>query len=184
MLSRPNGVTRQVRRTGEYAALRRRCTGILRDLGIPRSLPLEAVRERVEELRGRPLVLRELPEEAAATGACGLWLGTANADYVFYEARTAPLHREHIILHEIGHVLCDHHRSLTEEGGQPAGDLLAGLQPHLVARLMARTSYTNTEEQEAEMIATLIQSAGTTGRVAGPLGRLGAFLGVTADAGE
>ncbi|MES9521445.1 regulator component [Streptomyces capoamus] len=173
-----------MRRTGEYAALRRRCTGILRDLGIPRSLSLEAVRERVEELRGRPLVLRELPEEAAATGACGLWLGTANADYVFYEARTAPLHREHIILHEIGHVLCDHHRSLTEGGGQPAGDLLAGLQPHLVSRLMARTSYTNTEEQEAEMIATLIQSAGTTGRVAGPLGRLGAFLGVTADAGE
>ncbi len=61
-------------------------------------------------------MLRELPEEAAATGACGLWLGTDNADYVFYEARTAPLHREHIILHEIGHVLCDHHRSITDDG--------------------------------------------------------------------
>ncbi|MGW2770972.1 regulator component [Streptomyces olivaceoviridis] len=174
-----------MRRTGEYAALRRRCTTILRDLGVPRSLSLDAVRERVEELRGRPLVLRELPEEAAATGACGLWMATDKADYVFYEARTAPLHREHIILHEIGHVLCDHHRSLTADGEQQAGDLLlVGLQPHLVTRLRARTSYTNTEEQEAEMIATLIQSAGTVGRVAGPLGRLGAFLGVTADAGE
>ncbi|MFF8731193.1 regulator component [Streptomyces sp. NPDC015171] len=149
-----------------------------------RSLTLDAVRERVEELRGRPLVLRELPEQAAATGACGLWLGTDHADYVFYEARTAPLHREHIILHEIGHVLCDHHRSLTEDGAEPADRLLHGLRPHLVRRLMARTSYTTTEEQEAEMIASLIQSAGTTGRVAGPLGRLGAFLGVTADAGE
>ncbi len=49
---------------------------------------------------------------------------------------------------------------------------------------MARTSYTTTEEQEAEMIASLIQSAGTAGPVAGPLGRLGAFLGVTADAGD
>ncbi|MFG3015719.1 regulator component [Streptomyces cinerochromogenes] len=151
---------------------------------MPRSLSLDAVCARVEELRGRPLVLRELPEEAAATGACGLWLGTDNADYVFYEARTAPLHREHIILHEIGHVLCDHHRSITDDGDDVTDRLLEGLQPHLVRRVMARTSYTTTEEQEAEMIASLIQSAGTAGPVAGPLGRLGAFLGVTADAGE
>ncbi|GGS92988.1 hypothetical protein GCM10010206_64680 [Streptomyces cinerochromogenes] len=175
---------RQVRRSGEFAALQRRCAAILRDLGVPRSLSLDAVCARVEELRGRPLVLRELPEEAAATGACGLWLGTDNADYVFYEARTAPLHREHIILHEIGHVLCDHHRSITDDGDGPTDRLLEGLQPHLVRRVMARTSYTTTEEQEAEMIASLIQSAGTAGPVAGPLGRLGAFLGVTADADE
>ncbi|MFF5856469.1 regulator component [Streptomyces sp. NPDC012751] len=175
-----------MRRTSEHAALRRRCAAILRDLGVERSLSLEAVRERVEELRGRPLVIRELPEEAAATGACGLWLGTDNADYVFYEARTAPLHREHIILHEIGHVLCDHHRSVTDDDDRPTGLLLhtGAPHPHVVKRLMARTSYTTTEEQEAEMIASLIQSAGETGRVAGPLGRLGAFLGVTGDAGE
>jgi hypothetical protein len=176
-----------VRRTSEYAALRRRCTAILRDLGVQRSLSLDALRARVEELRGRPLVLRELPEQAAVIGACGLWLGTDDADYVFYEARTAPLHREHIILHEIGHVLCDHHRNIRDIADghdRSAGRLLDDPQPHLVSRLMARTSYTTTEEQEAEMIASLIQSAGKTGQVAGPLGRLGAFLGVTADAGE
>ncbi|MET8450806.1 regulator component [Streptomyces sp. NPDC005209] len=149
-----------------------------------RSLTFDAVRERVEELRGRPLVLKELPEQAAVAGACGLWLGTDDADYVFYEARTAPLHREHIILHEIGHVLCDHHRGVTNRGDELIGQLLGGLQPRLVQRLMARTSYTTAEEQEAEMIASLIQSAGKTGRVAGPLGRLGAFLGVTADVGS
>ncbi|MCL3991975.1 regulator component [Streptomyces lavenduligriseus] len=173
-----------MRRTSEYAALQRRCAAILRDLGVDRSLTLEELRARVEEMRGRPLVLRELPEQAAATGACGLWLGTEDADYVFYETRTAPLHQEHIILHEIGHVLCDHHRSLTDDGEQPAGRFPEVPTPRLVRRLMARTSYTTTEEQEAEMIASLIQSAGKTGRVAGPLGRLGAFLGVTADAGE
>ena len=103
-----------MRKASEYAELQRRCAAILRDLGVHRSLSLDAIRERVEELRGRPLVLRELPEQAAVAGACGLWLGTDDADYVFYEARTAPLHREHIILHEIGHVLCDHHRGVTE----------------------------------------------------------------------
>ncbi|MBX9360273.1 regulator component [Streptomyces sp. WAC04114] len=172
-----------MRRTGEYVKLQRKCAAILRDLGVNRSLSFDAIRERVEELRGRPLVLKELPEQAAIAGACGLWLGTDDADYVFYEARTAPLHREHIILHEIGHVLCDHHRGITDPGDELTDQLLSGLQPHLVKRLMARTSYTTAEEQEAEMIASLIQSAGKTGPVAGSLGRLGAFLGVTDDVG-
>ncbi|GGU87822.1 hypothetical protein GCM10010260_21690 [Streptomyces filipinensis] len=169
-----------MRTTGEYVALQRRCMAILRDLGVPRSLPFEAIRARVEELRGRPLVLQELPEHVAEIGVCGLWMATDKADYVFYEARTAPLHREHIILHEIGHVLCDHHRGVTDRADDLAGPLVGDLQPHVVKRLMARTSYTTSEEQEAEMIASLIQSAGKPGRPAGPLGRLGAFLGVTA----
>ncbi|MFK4146485.1 regulator component [Streptomyces sp. NPDC004065] len=173
-----------MRRTGEYAELQRRCTAILRDLGVHRSLSFDAVCARVQQLRGRRLVLRELPEQAAVAGACGLWLGTDDADYVFYEARTAPLHREHIILHEIGHVLCDHHRGGTSGDGRPITGILDGLQPHLVRRLMARTSYSTAEEQEAEMIASLIQSAGTAGRAGGRLGRLGAFLGVTVDVGD
>ncbi|MFJ6727405.1 regulator component [Streptomyces sp. NPDC091281] len=170
-----------MRKASEYAELQRRCAAILRDLGVHPSLALDAIRERVEELRGRPLVLRELPEQVAVAGACGLWLGTDDADYVFYEARTAPLHREHIILHEIGHVLCDHHRGVTGHGEELTGRLLTDLTPHLVKRLMTRTSYTTAEEQEAEMIASLIQSAGTSRRVTGPLGRISAFLGVTVD---
>ncbi|MEV5321329.1 regulator component [Streptomyces sp. NPDC052687] len=178
-----------MRRRDEYAELRRKCAAILRDLGMHRPMSLDAIRERVEELRGRPLVIRELPEQAAVAGACGLWLGTDDADYVFYEARTAPLHREHIILHEIGHVLCDHHRGVTVRDEELTDRLVGGPAPRLVERLRARTSYTTAEEQEAEMIASLlqsagpVQSAGRTGPVAGPLGRLGAFLGVTADAG-
>jgi hypothetical protein len=42
-------------------------------------------------------------------------------------------------------------------------------------------SYTTAEEQEAEMIASLIRSAGTSGHAAGPLGRISAFLGVAVD---
>ncbi|MFI9804260.1 regulator component [Streptomyces sp. NPDC052301] len=173
-----------MRKTGEYVELQRRCSAILRDLGVRRSLPFEAVLERVEELRERPLVLRELPEQIAETGVCGLWLGTDDADYVFYEARTAPLHRQHIILHEIGHVLCDHHRGVTGRAEDLTVPPLGDLQPSAIKRLMGRTSYTTSEEQEAEMIASLIQSAGKAGRAAGPLGRLGAFLGVAADDGD
>ncbi|GGW82126.1 hypothetical protein GCM10010503_69290 [Streptomyces lucensis JCM 4490] len=165
--------------TGEYVELQRRCTAILRDLGMQGCHSFEAICERVEALRGRRLVLRELPEQIAALGVCGLWLGTDDADHILFEARTAPLHREHIILHEIGHVLCDHHRGTAADADELAGSLLGDLQPHAVKRLMARTSYTTREEREAEMIASLLRSTGK--RHTGPLGRLGAYLGVTGD---
>ncbi|MEV5880101.1 regulator component [Streptomyces sp. NPDC052101] len=138
------------------------------------------MRERVEELRGRPLILRELPDQVASAGACGLWLGTDDADYVFYETRTVPFHQQHIILHELAHVLCDH-GGVMDMGGAFAGPVFNDLQSHLVKRLMARTSYTTAEEQEAEMIASLIQSAGNPRRSAGPLERIGSFLGLITD---
>ncbi|MFG3282521.1 regulator component [Streptomyces sp. NPDC048111] len=168
-----------MRTTGAYEELQRRCVAILREVGVERSLPFDAVCARVEELRGRRLVLRELPEEAALSGVCGLWLGTDAADYIFYEARTAPLHREHIVLHEIGHVLCDHRRDMAAGAGEVPAAPDDDLPPQFVKRLMGRSSYTTREEQEAEMIASLIQSAGKSSRLAGPMGRLGAFLGLT-----
>ncbi|UCM87983.1 regulator component [Streptomyces marincola] len=134
------------------------------------------------------MVLKELPEQAADAGACGLWVGTDEADFVFYEARTAPIHREHIILHEIAHMLVVHHRApMGDSGSGKNGDvggelrgLLDGLQPHLIKRLMQRTSYTTAEEREAEMLASLMRS-GQKPRAAGALGRLGALLGVRGD---
>ncbi|MGW5446082.1 hypothetical protein [Streptomyces asiaticus] len=66
--------------------------------------------------RARPLRLHPLPAEAAATGACGLWLATDAEDHIFYERRTVPLHQEHIVLHEIGHLLFNH-RTVAVDGG-------------------------------------------------------------------
>lgn len=82
---------------------------------------------------------------------------------------------------EIGHMLSDHHHagSGDVEGGLET--LLTGLQPHLIKRLMARTSYTTVEEQEAEMLASLMHSSGRRPIPDGSLGRLGAFLGVRSD---
>ncbi|MCW7944009.1 regulator component [Streptomyces hygroscopicus] len=169
---------------GEYLRLQRRCQKILDELNVPQTNSFALIRDWVEEWRGRPLILKELPEQIAMAGACGLWLSTDEADYVFYEARTARLHTEHIILHELGHMLCDHHGAEDPTQADPLNGLLSGLQPQLIKRLMARTSYTTTEEQEAEMIASLIHTAGEAGRPGGALGRLGAFLGVTADDSE
>ena len=165
----------------DYAQLQARCQRILDELDVPRPYSRDTVVRWMEDLRGRPLLLRELPPQAAQTGACGLWLGTDDADFVFYETRTAPHHQEHIILHEIGHMLCGHHHTPDTEIDGGLENLLRDLKPHLIKRLMARTSYTSVQEQEAEMLASLLNSSAALPRSGGTLGRLGALLGVRAD---
>ncbi|MCX5193369.1 ImmA/IrrE family metallo-endopeptidase [Streptomyces sp. NBC_00249] len=106
---------------------------------------LETLCARMAEQRGRPIRLHPLPKEAAESGVCGLWVGTESVDYVFYEDRTTPLHREHIVLHELGHILFEHHSLEGEEN--------AGRAPVI----LGRTNYTTRQEQEAEMLASMIR---------------------------
>ncbi|MFE2283101.1 hypothetical protein ACFXDJ_02840 [Streptomyces sp. NPDC059443] len=110
--------------------------------------------DRIAEQRGRPIRLHPLPREAAESGVCGLWVGTASVDYVFYEAQTTPLHQEHIVLHEIGHILFGHHSLDTEE---TEGTTRADVEEAGVPILLGRTNYTTRQEQEAEMLASMIR---------------------------
>ncbi|MFF3327536.1 hypothetical protein [Streptomyces sp. NPDC002889] len=130
---------------------------------------------RIAERRGRAVQLHPLPEEAAQSGVCGLWVGTDSVDYVFYEARTSRLHQEHIVLHELGHILFGHNFLEGEESGDG------------IPVVRGRTDYTTREEQEAEMLASLIRTkAGEMpGREPhGVLEKLGSALGVrSSDAG-
>jgi hypothetical protein len=66
------------------------------------------------------------------------------------------MHREHIVLHEIGHMVLDHNDFANDQGQISA--LLTDLSPHLVQRLLARTDYSTRQEQEAEMLASPIRT--------------------------
>lgn len=142
-------------------SLRKRCESILGRLELTHPFSLEALCDRIAEQRGRPIRLHPLPKEAAESGVCGLWVGTAKVDYVFYESQTTPLHREHIVLHEIGHILFGHH-SLEAEGTAGAsgaeGPGTAGTEDaEAVPTVLGRTNYTTRQEQEAEMLASMIR---------------------------
>ncbi|MCN0178457.1 ImmA/IrrE family metallo-endopeptidase [Salinispora arenicola] len=56
--------------------------------------------------RQRPIIL--VPTDTTATGVCGLWVTTTTTDYIAYERHTSLAHQDHIILHELGHILCGH----------------------------------------------------------------------------
>ena len=167
--------------------LRRRCERRLRGIRIPNPFDLDAFCTEVEARRGRPLLRRAVP--GLSSGApCGLWIGTGQADHVFYDPGTSPLHAEHIVLHEVAHILMGHALSspgvgqLAPSEPEPDGGdsalarLLPDLDPATVTRVLGRVSYSTAQEREAEMMASLIRGRSarpprtTLGRVADAFG--------------
>ncbi|MCX4694356.1 hypothetical protein [Streptomyces sp. NBC_01408] len=172
-----------------WTAVDARFTEILDELDMARPLDVERLCRSVSDRRGRPLHLLPLPETAGSVaGVCGLWLSLGDADIVFYEAATSRVHQTHIILHELAHMLLDHRGQQEMDRSLPAG-LFPDLDPVMVNRMLARgrTDYSAVEEQQAELLATLMSSHGrsrpvagrdASSRAAGVLGRLGDALGL------
>ncbi|TJZ54708.1 hypothetical protein FCH28_15465 [Streptomyces piniterrae] len=165
-------------------ALRRRCNAVLSKFSPPQPFSIEALCRHMGERRGRPLHLHPLPMQSVMAGAYGLWLGTSVDDHIFYEQQTSRVHQEHIVLHEIGHMLFDHHASDADDSW--TAQLLPDLDPALIGRLLGRTNYSTSQEREAEMIASLMRTnIDSTGRPPRQgqadddvLARLGAGLGL------
>jgi hypothetical protein len=136
--------------------LRKRCEAIMGNIELPRPFSVDALCRRLTDQRGRRLHLHLLPREVAVSGICGVWLATASDDHVFYEGQTSPVHQEHIVLHEIGHILFEHN-TMAEGMVDSVQTLLPDLDPARFQGLFARTDYTTRQEQEAEMFASLIR---------------------------
>ncbi|MFD5697009.1 hypothetical protein [Streptomyces lasiicapitis] len=134
-------------------ALNRRCRALVRGLGITAPLTMQDLCDRVAHHTGRPIRLE--PVSLPPQGPYGLWIEVGGTDYVFYEQETSRLHQEHIIAHELGHVLCDH-RSGEVMGEEASGLLVPTLDPQMVRRVLQRSHCGSAEEQEAEVIASLI----------------------------
>src|SRR3954471_195703 len=133
-------------------SVQRRCEARLRTVEIPNPFDLDRFADEVSGRRGRRLTL--LPKQTSL-GPCGVWLALPDADYVFYEPRTSALHQQHIILHELGHLLHEHEPSERVDD-EVLNQLFPTLDADVVRRVLGRTSYTAVEEQEAEMVASLV----------------------------
>jgi hypothetical protein len=125
---------------------------------------------------GRPITLIPLTAEELPPGTCALWLALAGQDIIGYPVGVPQNHRDHIVLHELGHMLAAH------IDGLPGGEsVLAGLMPDLdpamVRSVLGRSVYSSVQEQEAELIASLImQRTLGTSPEAGYTGAAGAVM--------
>ena len=104
--------------------------------GQPSSADLEAFRAVVAARRGRPLILQPVPGLSAGA-PCGLWISVPTADYVCYDPDTSRLHAEHIVLHELGHMLSGH-RTGIDAGGGALARLVPDIDPRTIDRILGR----------------------------------------------
>ncbi len=167
--------------------LRQRCMLRLNELPLPVPFHIVAFCDALSSHRGRPILLHAITSRA---GICGVWIATPDADHILYERDTSPLHQEHIILHELSHLLCGH-----ESAPMPQTDwsqlLLPDLDTKMVQTVLQRAAYSAQEEREAELLATLIlqrarrrmrpQAAAIEPDVASLLDRLETALDESAD---
>jgi hypothetical protein len=79
-------------------------TDLFRATGLDRVRSLDDALRVVERLRGRPLSVHEADLGA---GLSGLWLGCPEGDRIIVNSREAlsPRHRDHIVAHELMHVV-------------------------------------------------------------------------------
>jgi len=148
--------------------LRRRCERRLEDIPVPNPFDLDAFCAVMAAHRGRPLTLQPMP--GLGPGApCGLWISMPSADYVFYDPETSRLHAEHIVLHELSHMLSGHTTGITAGLGPDGavGRLVPDLDPRTIGTILGRAGYTTTQEREAEMLASLIRARSAPGPATG-----------------
>lgn len=137
----------------------RRCRSLADGVALPEPFDAESFVAELAAGRGRPIELMQV--SVPSSGPCGLLMSTERADYILYPTNTTALHRRHILLHEVGHLLCGHVGANAAADGialdaAASKALMPNLAPELVRRVLGRTSYSAVEEQEAELLASLL----------------------------
>lgn len=130
----------------------RECARIVADLDIDLPFDSAAFIERIARGRGRRIEL--VPIHARPATPSGILLSTDQADYLCYAVNTSPLHREHILLHEAGHLVCGHTGPSTSDAVPAA--LLPHLSDELVRRVLCRAGFDDVQERQAELFASMI----------------------------
>jgi hypothetical protein len=115
---------------------------------LPNPWDIVVLCDRLAEQRNRPLLLRPVDLPAFPFG---LWYDDGQRDHVLYRARLAGFHRDHVILHELCHVIADHNRHSDSLGqGEKESDIST-----LISRA-AGNPHSALQEEIAELFATQV----------------------------
>jgi hypothetical protein len=138
-------------------ATRRQSRRFVRGLDLPPAASVRDLLPAVERLSGHPIRLVPAPA-GSAQGVCGIWIRMDGIDYVFVHEDTSRAHQDHIIAHELAHILRNHQGSLVLPQANPVTDrLVPTLDPTVVKMMLGRTTYEHQDEKEAELIGTCLQ---------------------------
>ncbi|WP_433200357.1 hypothetical protein ACQP1G_08300 [Nocardia sp. CA-107356] len=94
----------------------------------------------------------------------GLWIAKRDSDIIVYGADTTEWHAEHIIVHELGHMLLGHGPESATETPAPRplfaiAELLPSISAESIAYVLGRSDYESARERDAETFADLVMLA-------------------------
>lgn len=100
--------------------------------------------------RGRPIELVPRPGNFLGPDKYGAWLAGETTDYVFFDSETASIHQNHIIMHELCHMILGHETVMVDD--QTTSGEVVLMRSYSKKRL-------EKEEIEAESLALAVQEA-------------------------
>lgn len=132
--------------------LRRRVRRLLRRLDIQPPLSAMALCRAVARERGHSIEFQPYP--LPARGPHGLWIKAGPTDVILYQQHATRVHREHILLHELGHILAARY---GRGEGQHWNAVIPALGPRAIARVLETSPHRGpAERRDAELIASII----------------------------
>lgn len=140
----------------DWTDLRARCetyvAELLRHVHLPNPWDINQWLDHLERHRSRDIDLCPVPWTLG--DSTGAWQRRPDHDVIAYAENTSSIHQDHIILHEVGHLIANH-RGRCVLSVQKAQELAPSLAPPAFAHLLDRVTV-QAEEAEAETIATII----------------------------
>ena len=133
--------------------LRASGTQRIAELNLPHRYDVSDLVHRLCELRNRQITIIQM--NMKPSHPCGMWVVARNEDVICYDGNTTKAHQEHIILHELGHIICCH-RGTGILDNTSARLLFPDLNPDIVREMLMRATYNDVQEQEAEILAYLL----------------------------
>lgn len=121
--------------------------------------------------RGRSISVRPVPADTLVENGCrgaGLWVARRYDDMIVFDSEATGRNADHIILHEVGHMLLGHGPDDDTADGlvpSPLPPDLAALLPDVAGRhVLGRTEFGPEREQEAQVFADMMMVYATLPR--------------------
>ncbi|HLS79098.1 MAG TPA: hypothetical protein VK083_20155 [Nocardia sp.] len=126
---------------------------------------------RVAAHRGRSISIRPVPADMLAEIGCrgaGLWVARRYDDMIVYDSEATGRNADHIILHEVGHMLLGHGPDAADLDAPSAGALpaaLAALLPAVAGQhVLGHNEFGPENEQHAQVFADMMMVYATLPR--------------------
>src|SRR5262249_28740770 len=104
--------------------------------------------DQMSSMRPRPIRIIEWP--LPIPGPMGVWIARELDDVVVVQEMATGRHRDHMVLHELAHIVCEHEGEQLEElASSPFSMPVDGT----AAPLRFRSAYDSACEREAELLA-------------------------------